>query len=386
VKRQSKNQILLPALGLLCILICFGVTNASAAPRTIYLHVNTFAIGSGETGTSSDPFLTISDALHRASALRRVTRDRIIIRVHPGSYSETRGEHFPLNMVAGVDMEGVRNDLAIIPEPIIQGGANYDIGTDRYVALIAAVNTSISGFVFRAVDGPDGTPGTSILCDDTSPTIEDNRFEGDSHAGITVAGRAHPLIRNNDFSGTNNWGITAYGESYPQIMSNSFYSRNGVDCSDHSHPSIDGNVFSCESTGISAKGDSEPAITNNILMGNGSYGIIVRMNSAPVIQGNDISDNPTGVYIGGGSHQNPDIGGGGRSDGGNEFSGNTWDVENHTALAITARNNKWSSFCCDLIDSKIYDDDESAFSGAVDYSDPFGCIYCRARATGSFLR
>lgn len=386
MKKQSKNQTLPLALLLICILTCMGVTSAFAGPRIVYLHVNTFAIGSSETGTSSNPFLTISDALGRASVLRRITRDRIIIRVHPGSYSETRGERFPLCMVTGVDMEGVRNDLAIIPEPIIQGGAHHDIGTDRYVALIAAENTSISGFTFRAVDGPDGTPGTSILCDDRSPTIEDNLFEGDSHAGITVTGEAHPLIRDNVFSGTNNWGITAYGESYPQITLNSFSSKNGVDCSDDSHPSIEGNVFSCQSAGISTKGDSEPTIIDNTLMANGSYGIIVRMNSAPIIQDNDITDNPTGIYIGGGSLQNPDIGGGGRSDGGNEFSGNTWDVENHTAVRITARNNRWSTSCCDLIDSKIYDDDESAISGAVDFSDPVSCIYCRARAVISFPR
>jgi parallel beta-helix repeat protein len=383
VKRQRKNQTLLSALGLMCILTCFGVTSAFAAPRTVYLHVNTFAIGSSETGTSSEPFLTISDALHRASVLRRVTRDRIVIRVHPGSYSATTGERFPLCMVAGVDMEGMRNDLAIIPEPIIQGGANHDIGTDRYVALIAAADTFISGFTFRAVDGPDGTLGTSILCDDASPTIENNLFEGDAHAGVTVTGNAHPLIRDNDFSGTNNWGITNYGDSYPQIMSNLFNSRNGVDCSDQSHPSIDGNILSCESTGISTKGDSVPTITDNTLVDNGTYGIIVRMNSAPVIQGNDISDNPTGIYIGGGGHQNPDMGGGGRSDGGNEFSGNTWDIENHTAFAVMARNNRWSSFCCNLIDSRIYDNDESAVSGEVDYSDPMWCIYCRARALRS---
>jgi parallel beta-helix repeat protein len=256
----------------------------------------------------------------------------------------------------------------------------------RYVALVAAENTSISGFTFRAVDGPDGTSGTSILRDDTSPAIEDNLFEGDSHAGITVTGEAHPLIRNNEFNGTNNWGITAYGKSYPQITFNSFFSKNGVDCSDDSHPSIEGNLFSCGTAGISTKGDSEPTITDNTVMDNGSYGIIVRMNSAPIIQGNDITDNPTGIYIGGGSLQNPDIGGGGRSDGGNEFSGNTGDVESHTANRIMARNNRWSTFCCDRIDSKNYDDDESPVSGAVDYSDPVSCIYCRARAVISFPR
>jgi parallel beta-helix repeat protein len=320
---------------------CLASMSSIAVAKPIYLHVNNFAIRSAELGTSSDPYLTITAALNRASKLRLFARDRIIIRVQPGFYSAANGEGFPLCMLSGVDLEGVSNDLALIPVPIIQGGGIYDIGTERYIAVIAAGNASITGFTFRAIDGPDGTPGTSILCDDTSPNIERNRFEGNSHAGITVTGAAHPAIQENVFSGTNNWGMTLYGESYPQIRYNEFYSKNGVDCSDNSYPNIDDNTFSCESTGISAKGDSNPTITNNVLAENGDYGIIVRMNSTPMIENNDISNNHTGIYIGGGSMQNPDIGGGGRSDGGNLFNNNTWDIENHITTTIMARYNQW---------------------------------------------
>lgn len=386
MKRYSKSETCLLSLWLIGLLTCFSATRAFAAPAPVYLHVNTFAVGSSETGTSSDPYLTISDALDRASVLRRFTTRRIIVRVHPGFYDRTRGERFPLSMRSGVDMEGVRNDLVIIPEPIIQGGDTHDIGTDRYVTLIAAENTSISGFTFRAIDGPDGTAGTSILCDNTSPIIENNQFEGDSHSAITVTGQGHPLIRNNEFRGTNNWGITLYGECYPQVVCNAFYGKNGVDCSDNSHPVIDGNVFSCQTAGISTKGDSAPTITNNSLMENGQYGIIVRMNSRPIIQDNDITDNTSGIYIGGGGHQNPDVGGGGASDGGNIFTGNTWDIENHTAYTIMARNNQWSTSCCDFIDNKIYDDNESDYSGEVDYAYPMFCMYCTARKVISFPR
>lgn len=52
-----------------------------------------------------------------------------------------------------------------------------------------------------------------------------------------------------------------------------------------------------------------------------------------------------------------------------------WDLENLCGNEIMARDNRWSSSpCLDFIDANdIYDDDENAFSGAVDFS-TFGMI------------
>lgn len=377
-KEEYMGKIFLSLISF-CLFLSLVLTSSmvNAALRT-YLYVDINARSSAEIGTESDPYRTITDALNRARLLRRRYRwISITIQVQPGFYSEANGETFPLHMESRVDIEGIYDRMG--PEsfdpdrPIIMGGANYAIpGTSRYVTILGANSASISGFIFYTIDGPDSTSGTSILCDNTSPIIIDNTFKGNGHAGITTIGRAHPRILNNNFERRNNWGITLYGESYPRIESNKFYGRKdegkgGVDCSDLSYPTISGNTFYDLCTSISTKWESNPTIVNNDITGS-EYGIIIRMNSTPMIQENDITSNNYGIYIGGGSGQDPDIGGSGRSQGKNLFNDNDWDIANYTRNEIMARNNRWSSFCCEWIDSGIYDDDENSFYGEVDFS------------------
>lgn len=370
---------------LLLLLIVTLPSVSMAKPRPTIVHVNAWARFSAETGTADNPYLTITDALNRSRILRIFSENPITIRVNPGVYSAANGESFPLTMVRGVDMEGIRNDLALISQPIIVGGASYAlVDTTRYVSVLGASNATISGFVFDARQGVDGESGTSILCDSTSPTIENNIFKGSGHAGITAIGSAHPEILENLFSGNNNWGITLYGESYPNIESNEFHGKSGLDCSAQSYPTVMGNTFSSLDLGISTKGESNPTIINNDIFDIETFGIIVRMDSTPVIQDNNFTNNATAIYIGGGVNQNPDIGGGGRSLGGNVFADNDWDIENHIAREIMARDNQWSSFCCEWIDTLIYDDDESEFSGMVDYSNPDSCVRCMVRVEFRF--
>jgi parallel beta-helix repeat protein len=330
------------------------------------------------TGSTDHPFKTITHALNSAHS-------GDTIRVEVGlPYDAANGEVFPLGMKRGVDIQGVC--IPVINGrimPVISGGARYDIPEStrgRYVSVLGADDASISGFRFDIINSPGtaaggNADGTAILCNATSPTIEDNLFSGVGHAGITTLGNAHPIIRDNDFTGSLNWGITVYGESYPTIESNDFSGNNGVDCTDHSHPTIDGNTFTCVSTGISTKGWSDALISNNTITRNGDWGIMVRMDSTPVIQDNIITDNPTGIYIAPGGTLNPDIGGGGRSHGDNEFNNTIWDIENMNPNNIAARNNHWISHCCEDIDARVYDDDEIAVYGAVDFGP---CIICRA--------
>lgn len=333
------------------------------------------------TGTSSEPFKTITHALDVATSWDT-------IRVEVGDYDAANGEVFPIEMKCGVDIQGIPRpiiDGRLMPR--IRGGASYAIpSATRFVSVLGADDASISGFKFIAISG---SPGTSIMCNSTSPIIQDNLFTGEGgHAGITTLGNAHPTIRDNDFTGWRVpswsliWGITVYGESYPIIESNDFSGIGGVDCTDYSHPTIDGNTFSCTGTGISTKGCSNPTIVNNTIAGNEGYGIIIRMSSTPMIQDNVITDYPTGIFVGGASEPppDPDIGGGGRSHGGNNFNNIDWDLENWCGNDIMARDNQWSSSpCLDFIDANdIYDDDENALSGAVDFS-TFGMI-CSIRA------
>jgi parallel beta-helix repeat protein len=359
----------------------------ATAPTSIWAetcHVNSSSGNNlSGAGTASDPFKTITYALTQCGRIGD------IIRVEAADpYDVANGERFPIPIARGVTLQGIGTPIIDgVIKPVIRGGGHYDIPDSpigRYVAILGADEAMITGFRFDVINEPDTQhTGTGILCDSTSPTIEDNAFGGEAHAGIATLGTAHPFIRDNLFNrnmaGNLNWGVTVYGDSYPVIQSNNFMTKSGVDSTDRSYPAIEGNTFSTFGTGISTKGWSNATITNNIINGNDEMGIFIRMESTPMIQDNLITNNPTGVYISPGTPcPHPDLGGGGRSDGGNTLSNDEWDLLNRCGNPIIARNNRWShSPCCDYIDSEdVYDDEEDLFAGAVD----FGlCIYCQAQ-------
>lgn len=113
-----------------------------------------------------------------------------------------------------------------------------------------------------------------------------------------------------------------------------------------------------------------PRIIRNELRGNGEMGIVIRMESSPVIEDNEITDNPVGVLVSPGAPcPTPDLGGGGRSHGGNVFANDGWDLENHCRNAVMATGNNWShSPRCDAIDHlDVSDDEENPLSGAVNF-------------------
>jgi len=362
------------------LLMAYPVQAQAPLSHTWYVDAETGNDRTG-AGTSSSPFKTITHALS-------VSSSRDVVKVRDGLYDAANGEVFPIRLKRGVRLEGI--PVPIINGqllPIIRGGAFYSIPSSergRYVSVLGADGATISRFRLDSVNSPGSSPGgkdgTSILCDSTSPTITNNVFAGEGHAGITTLGTAHPLVQDNQFPRSTNWGITAYGRSYPSVISNSFTGINGMDCSDESYPTIRDNRISCRalgettSTGLSTKGQSNPTITGNQLLSNKDYGIVVRMDSTPLIQDNRIMDNPTGILIAAGS-PHPDLGGGGRSIGNNTFDNSDWDVQNWTPGTIMARNNRWSSSpCCEHIDSgDVYDDDENPVYGSVDYGP---CVIC----------
>lgn len=355
----------------------------SKAPAKMTYYVNS-KTGSDSTGTGAEtkPLKTITMAVSRARS-----GDTVMVE-SANKYDAANGEVFPIRLKSGMTLTRKKviasgSMVPVSPNPVISGGARYDIPDSpegRYPSIIGADNAVISSLSFSIVNSPGGThDGTAILCDGTSPTIEKCSFSGTAHAGITTLGTAHPKISDNNFAGNLNWGITAYGESYPTISKNTFSTLNGIDCTASSHPSIENNKISCGSAGISTKGSANPTITGNTVNGNGDYGIIVRMDSTPAIQGNTIKQNPVGIYIATGGATRPDIGGGGRSTGGNTFQDNTqYDIENRNAVDVMATGNTWGTICCEDIDSRIYDKEDDPMYGTVSYGT---CTPCRVRVT-----
>lgn len=354
------------------------VPEKALATSTLYVNSKTGNDSTG-TGASKKPFKTITHAMD-------IARDGTTVIVEgANTYDTANGEVFPIRMKSGVTLTGKKVDstgvyVPVTKRPVIKGGARYDIPDSpngRYVAILGADRATISGLTFQGINTPGTTSddGSPILCDSTSPTIRDNTFSGKAHAGISTLGDAHPAITGNTFTGELSWGITTYAESYPSINSNSFSCTNGIDCSADSYPTVDANKFSCTSTGISAKSASHPVFTNNEVKGNGEYGIMIRMDCTPVFEKNKILQNPIGIYTAPSGTAQPDIGGGGRSTGGNEFDNYEWNIYHRGPVDISAKKNSWGSPCCEGIHEKIYDKEDDSLSGTVDVGT---CMICTA--------
>ncbi|WDT77661.1 MAG: DUF1565 domain-containing protein [Candidatus Manganitrophus sp.] len=120
-----------------------------------------------------------------------------------------------------------------------------------------------------------------------------------------------------------------------------------------SNVSISNNTFSGNTIGIqSMLGDSSRIEQNTIQSNTGDPGIGVRiLNAGPALRQNQVTGNPGGGVVVDGQ-SNPDLGGGGRSDGANTLSCNgSADLINNDDSAIFARNNLWDHLDPDGIDA-----------------------------------
>lgn len=120
-----------------------------------------------------------------------------------------------------------------------------------------------------------------------------------------------------------------------------------------SNVSISNNTFSGNTIGIqSMLGDSSRIEQNTIQSNTGNPGIGVLISDAgPALRQNQVTGNPGGGVVVDGQ-SNPDLGGGGRSDGANTLSCNgTADLINNDDSAIFARNNLWDHLDPDGIDA-----------------------------------
>jgi hypothetical protein len=235
----------------------------------------------------------------------------------------TAGQH--LDVYAGTYTETLLVDkrLSFVGEDktttIIDGD-----GVDTVVQFTSAAEGSeISGFTVQNAKSDKAV----IWCNEASARIEDMIVVSTSIAGIAVYLGPNTMIINVEQSGAGLYGIGINGGT-PSV----------------SETTIQGNEI-----GLWILAGS-PRISSCSVKNNNSHGVVCSYSSTP------------------------DLGGGGSgSPGQNElrYNGSGWDLYNQTPNVIKAENNRWDHTTISLIDSMdVYDDDEDASYGAVDF-DPF---------------
>lgn len=211
------------------------------------------------------------------------------------------GERFPLRIKEGVSLVGEPAGAA--QGTLIQGsGAHTSAAAGAFrAAMILTKGAAISRLTVRS----DG--GVGVVAEGANGEISNVQF-------------------------TNN-------ETGARLISNNV--------------SISNNTFSGNTIGIQSMfGDSRRIEQNTIQSNTGDPGIGVRiLNAGPALRQNQVTGNPGGGVVVDGQ-SNPDLGGGGRSDGANTLSCNpAGDLINNDDNTIFARNNLWDHLDPDGIDA-----------------------------------
>lgn len=225
----------------------------------VLIYVNAIAgSDSAGNGTQMSPLKTITHALQNASS-------NTVIVLAPGEYSEATGESFPLQLKAGVTVQGT-------PGPgrdtvVIRGSGTYmspSQGLEN--STIVAVDRSGLGNVM--VMNPHAQ-GTGVWIETGSPVLRDNVFAGSGRAGVHIAGAGAPVIQRNYFTENGLAGLIIEGRCQAQVQ---------------------GNVFEKTGIGIQVAPGAEPRILENRVVQN-QDGIILQANARPVLENNQISGN-----------------------------------------------------------------------------------------------
>lgn len=244
---------------------------SQTASTTTQLFVNPIAGNDTANGSERTPFKTITQAL-------KVAKQNTVIYLAPGTYSEQSGERFPLELKAGVTLQG--DPASKGRSVIIRGGGLFISPTfaRQNVTILAANKSGIAGVTITN----SNTRGYGLWIESSSPVVADNTFIGNSHDGISIAGNSAPLIRNNYFANNGANGMTIYGSSRPEVKENVF-ERTGfaINIGKNATPLIEGNRISQNTDGIVIQGQARPILRGNTIESNSRDGLVALAETLP---------------------------------------------------------------------------------------------------------
>ncbi|AFY73386.1 parallel beta-helix repeat (two copies) [Synechococcus sp. PCC 7502] len=248
------------------------IRNQPVVPKLNIIYVNPVT-GNDRTGKGSiaAPFRSITYALAEA-------KYATIIKLRAGTYTIANGEIFPLQLKAGVIVEG--NESKQGQDTVILGGGNFLSPT------LTAQNITVLGANFAELRGVTITNknprGYGLWLEGTSPRILSNTFSGNTQDGILILGKSAAVISKNVFITNGANGMSIEGEAQPEISSNRFENTGyGLIIRQNAAPRIVSNVLRNNRSGILIQPSSTPIIRNNLIEGNRQTGITILGNSSP---------------------------------------------------------------------------------------------------------
>ncbi len=246
--------------------------NSDVASKTLIvtagaeLFVDAGYSGTTSTGSETEPFKTISEAMSVAS-------DGQSISVKAGTYNET------FTIKSGVKLIGENAETTIIEPNDNQGIIIEDLvgsseiknftirnGAGDGIRCKFGADVTISGCVFK-----DNKFGIRVV-NNADPVIKDCTFSG-NEKGIYVENNSEPEVNNCDISG-NYDGIVIDNNASPSIINSRIRENEniGVKIENYSTPTLDGNEITLNAKrGVNITIYSNPFIANNTIESNTEF-------------------------------------------------------------------------------------------------------------------
>ncbi|BBD61736.1 hypothetical protein NIES2109_45700 [Nostoc sp. HK-01] len=231
------------------------------------------SIGDDTTGNGSDrtPFKTITQAI-------RVSSGNTVIMLAPGNYSAETGEMFPLILRSGITIQGDASNKG--SGITIQGGGTYLSRSygGQNVTIVAANQAELTG-----VTVTNANPrGYGLWIESSNPVISDNTFTGNTQDGVAVSGNGTPTISKNYVYRNGANGITLSGSSQAKVQENIFQETGyGVNITQNAAPVVIGNQIQNNRSGILVQGKARPIVRNNLIAGSQEDGLVAIAQAMP---------------------------------------------------------------------------------------------------------
>ena len=235
------------------------------------LYVNPSTGNDSASGSQGTPLKTITKAIQQATAGSS-------IRLMPGTYSAATGEVFPLVVPSNVTIVGDEN----------QKGKGIQItGSGRYLsASFGGQNVTFKLESLSILKGVTITNnesrGTGIWIESTNPTVVNCTFVNCQREGIFTTGTAKPIVTDCVFFQNAAAGISivreAKGEYRNNVCQNTGY---GIAIGDNAAPLLVGNRVFENRSGIVLSRAARPVLRNNIIERNTEAGLVILETCVP---------------------------------------------------------------------------------------------------------
>jgi parallel beta-helix repeat protein len=210
-------------------------------------------------------------ALKTITKALEIAESGTTIKLAWGEYSEETGETFPLIVKKNVALKG---SLGSKGHNITIRGNGYFIsptGAGQNVTIAAIKEAgAIAGVT---VINPHSR-GHGLWIESANPQVIGNTFTRNGNTGVSVNGDSDPLIEDNLFYNNGGNGLLVYGTSQPEVKNNTFEKTGfGVSIVQNAAPVLTGNNFTDNRIGIILEGESQAVLQDNQIENSSEYGL-----------------------------------------------------------------------------------------------------------------